>query len=448
VTAIKPLQNALVSLRELSLTAGPVLLLAAALLTAAYLVVQPQPPRHVVLATGVDHSAYAEFGARYAQMLRTHGIHVELKPTQGAADNLALLRRADSGVDLAFVQGGADGAEAAGQAEHEDGLISLGNVFYEPIWLFYREDAARRRLKQGELKSLTQLPGWHVDIGEPGSGVPPLVERLLGANQVDLAALRFSRLPLTPAVMALLSGELDAIVLASAPESSMIQMLLQTPGIRLFSFSQAEAYARRFPFMSAVTLPRGVVNLARDEPSTDMRLLAPMATLVGRDSLHPALKQLFAQAAVQIHSAPGWFQRKGEFPNAAVAQGAVDSEALRVYRSGQPWLQRYLPFWLANLAERMWLVLLAIVAVVIPLSRVVPPLYAFRIRSRIFRWYGQLRDVEAAIGRRSSAQLSKELDTIEEHVGQIKVPLSYADELYALRQHIDWVRQRVEPAAA
>jgi TRAP-type uncharacterized transport system substrate-binding protein len=442
----RPLHNALVSLREIALTAGPFLLLAAVLLALAYAVLQPNPPRRVVFATGVAHGAYDEFGRRYAEILKRHGIVVELRATQGAAENLALLREPGSGVDVAFVQGGADRAYVDGETP-DAGLTSLGNVFYEPVWLFYREASARRLLKAPTLSALGQLAGWKLNVGAAGSGVPPLMTRLLEANHVDPATIVLSQQPVTPAVVDLLEGRLDALVLASAPEASMVQMLLQTPGVRLYDFVQAEAYARRFPFMSAVTLPRGVVDLARDQPSADVHLVAPTATMLARASLHPALVQLFVQAAQQVHGAPGWFQRKGEFPNAGDAERSVDPEAMRVYRSGTPWLQRYLPFWLANLADRMWVVLLAIAAVLLPLSRILPPLYEFRIRSRVFRWYGRLRAVEAAVGERPAPALLEELDEIDAQVGRVSVPLSHADELYALRSHIAMVRRRLAAAA-
>ncbi len=441
----KALQNTLLSLRELAFSAGPLVLLATVLLALAYWVLQPNPPRHVVLATGVAQGAYAEFGRRYAELLAPHGISVELRPTQGAAENLALLRDPRSGVDLGFVQGGADDARD-GDERPDDRLVSLGSVFYEPVWLFYREASAQRLLAGKPLDSLTRLAGWTVNIGAAGSGVPPLVQRLLDANRMAKGAITQTRQPTTPEVDELLEGRIDALVLASAPESLMVQMLLQTPGIRLFDFAQAEAYSRRFPFMSPVRLPRGVVDLARDLPPADVRLVAPTATLVARASLHPALVQLFVQAAQQVHGGPGWFQRKGDFPNAATVELPLAAEAQRVYRSGVPWLQRYLPFWLANLADRMWVVLLAIIAVLIPLARVVPPLYQFRIRSRVFRWYGQLRAVEDSQGRRPAAELLQELDAIEAHVSQVHVPLSYADELYALRSHIQLVRRRLQQA--
>lgn len=431
------------SLRLLATTAGPVVLLAAALLALAYWWLDPTPPKHVVLATGVDQGAYSEFGKRYAALLAKHGIRVELRATQGAAENLALLRDAQSGVDLAFVQGGADVERGAGD-NPDAGLRSLGSMFYEPVWLFYRSDSAQRLLKAPQLASLTQLAGWRVNIGPPGSGGPNLTRRLLDANRIDSASITLLQQPQTPAVADLLEGRLDAIVLVSAPESLMVQMLLQTPGVQLFDFAQADAYTRRFVFLAAVTLPRGVVDLARDLPATDVHMVAPTATLVVRESLHPALEQLFVQAAQQVHGEPGWFQRKGDFPNAHDGERELASEAQRYYRNGVPWLQRYLPFWLANLIDRMWLALLSIVAVLIPLARVVPPLIDLRIRSRVFRWYGRLRDIEQAAGVRPVAALLSELDHIESRIAQVQVPLSYTDELYALKSHIQFVRRRLQ----
>jgi hypothetical protein len=367
-------------------------------------------------------------------------------------------------VDIAFVQGGTwDGSwqRPAGSAGTDDdpGLRSLGRMFHEPVWLFYRQDTARARNSSGgggstgtgsgssEITRLAQLEGATVNVGAPGSGVTPLVQALLAANRIEPGSIKLQQQPTTAAVMDLLGGKIDALVLASAPESLMVQMLLQTPNIGLLDVAQAEAYSRRFPLLNPVLLPRGVVDLARDLPPADVRLLAPTASLVARKDLHPALVQLFVQAAQQVHGGAGWFQRKGEFPNAADSEWPLAPEAKRFYASGPPWLQRYLPFWLANLADRMWLALLAIVAVLIPLARVLPPLYEFRIRRRVFRWYARLRAVDEAVGQRPATELLAELADLETHVGRVTVPLSYADELYSLRSHIDMVRQRVQAAA-
>jgi TRAP-type uncharacterized transport system substrate-binding protein len=431
-----------VGVRTALSTSAPFLLLAAALIALAYWMLDPNPPRRVVLATGVAQGAYAGFGERYAERLKRHGITVDLRTTQGAAENLALLRDPASGVDVGFVQGGATHAPA----EDTPPLLSLGSMFYEPVWWFYRTDSARRLAKRNTLDNLAQLAGWRVNIGAPGSGVPHLARQLLDANRIDTSAITLSQQPVTPAVVDLLEGKLDALVLASAPEASMVQMLLQTPGIALFDFAQSDAYTRRFGFLSSVTLPRGVVDLARDLPPADVRMVAPTATLVAREGLHPALAQLFVQAARDVHGEPGWFQRKGDFPNARDGERALAPEAERFYRAGVPWLQRYLPFWLANLIDRMWLAMISIIAVLLPLSRIVPPLIELRIRSRVFRWYGQLREIEAAAGAKPAQELLKQLDDVEQRVNHVQLPLSYADELYALKSHIQFVRRRLQAA--
>ncbi len=441
------LRNTLLSVRDLAVTVGPFVLITLVLLGAAYWLLDPSPPRRVVLATGPEQGAYAEFGKRYAEFLRQHGITVELRSTQGAAENLGLLRDPNSTVDIAFVQGGA-GDQADGDVDPDAGLVSLGSLFFEPVWLFYREDSALRLLKHPDLGALSQLVGWKLNIGEPGSGVPNLVYRLLDANHIERKTLTLLQQPVTPAVVSFLGAQTDAIVFASAPESVMVQMLLQTPGVRLFDFAQAEAYSRRFPFMSPVTLPRGVVDLAGDLPPADVHLVAPTATLVAKGGTHPALIQLFVQAAHSIHGEAGWFQRKGEFPKAANSERPLAKEAERFFRTGPPFLQSYLPFWLANLFDRMWPVLVTIVAILLPLSRMLPPLYAFRIRSRIFRWYAQLRGVEDAMGSRPAAELVRELDAIELRVERVTVPLSYSDELYSLRSHINLVRRRLQTPTA
>jgi len=435
------------TLRSLLVAWTPLILLAVALLLLAYWVLDPSPPRRVVLATGVDQGAYNAFGKRYAELLKRHRIEVVLRQTEGAAQNLALLRDPHSGVDVAFVQGGVE-ADTPDIVPGQDGLMSLGSMFYEPLWLFYRADAAREQLGEQQPDRLGQLVGWRLNVGAAGSGGPPLMNQLLEANHVDPNEVRISHQELTPAVVALLGGDVDALAMVSAPESPMVQMLLQTPGIRLLDFPQAEAYARRFPYMSAVTLPRGVVNLAEDVPAVDMHLVAPTGALIARQHLHPALVQLLVQAAAEVHADAGWFQHRGEFPNADNTIWPLADEAQRYYDQGVPWLQRYLPFWLANLVDRMWVVVVSLVAVLIPLSRIVPPLYEMSIRSRVYRWYGRLRAVEEAQGRRPADELLRELDDIESRANSVRVPLSHTDELYALRSHIQLVRRQLRAAPA
>ncbi len=476
----RTLKLILLSIRDLIASAGPILFLVIGLLIAAYWWLQPQPPKQVTLATGPTGSAYAQFGKRYAESLKLSGIEVTLKPTSGSSENLELLREGEA--DVGFVRGGS----ADPVADEEAGLSSLGSLFFEPIWLFYRPDAITRapdsviaqqaaeaekakkaakaaakgrrsaeRKKTAApqpavppapipLTSLTQLRGLRVNVDMPGSGLPELMGRLLDANRLAPDALLLSNLEQSAAAEALQAGLLDAIVLSSAPQSPQVQRLLRANDIRLMDFVQADAYTRRFPFLSAVTLPRGVVDLSKDLPAGDVSLLAATTSLLSREDTHPALRQLFAQAAQHLHGGAGWFNRPRDFPNTRTSELPVSPEGDRAINGTPPFWQRYLPFWASNLIERMWLVLGGLLVLMLPLSRVVPPLYQFRVRRRVFRWYARLRDIEGKVdGQRGDpAELTKELDELDRVVNRVAVPLSYADELYALRNNIYAVRKR------
>lgn len=441
------LRVTLLSARDLAYTAGPFAFITLVLLAGAYFLLQPQPPRRVVLATGPTHSDYAEFGTRYRDELKRHGIEVVLKATEGSSGNRRLLSDEKEQVDLGFVRGGS--GEALRKDEEKGGvpLVALGSLFLEPVWVFYREDAVQK-LPGRKLTRITQLQQLRVNTGARGSGATIILFKLMSANGIERESLKLDRRDQGEAVAALFDGSLDAMVLVSAPEAPPVQALLFEPGIALFEFEQAEAYSRRFPYLDPVVLPRGVADLPRDIPPRDVRMIAPTTMLVARESTHPALMQLFIQAAYKIHGEPGWIARARQFPSAQNIELPLAREAERYFRSGPPLLQRYLPFWLANLIDRMWVALISIIAILIPLSRIVPPLYEFRVRSRIFRWYRHLREIENEIakGEAGAEDLLAELNKVDAKAARITVPLSYTDELYALRSHIDLVRARLRQA--
>jgi TRAP transporter TAXI family solute receptor len=436
----RTLKLILLSIRDLIASAGPIIFLVIGLLIAAYWWLQPQPPKHVTLATGPTGSAYAQFGKHYAETLKASGIEVQLKATSGSSENLQLLR--SGGADVGFVRGGS----ADPVADEEAGIKSLGSLFFEPLWLFYRADTAQKiDRKTGTLTSVTQLRGLRVNVDMPGSGLPEIMERLLKANRLGPDDVLLSNLEQAAAAEALQAGLLDAIVLSSAPQSPQVQRLLRAPDIKLMDFGQADAYSRRFPFLSAVTLPRGVVDLSKDLPPADVSLLAATTSLLSREETHPALRQLFAQAAQTMHSGAGWFNRARDFPNTRTSELPVSPEGDRAINGTPPIWQRYLPFWASNLVERMWLVLGGLLVLMLPLSRVIPPLYQFRVRRRVFRWYARLRDIEAKVDAKQGERnaLLEDLDHLDRVVNKVAVPLSYAEELYALRNNIYAVRKRV-----
>ncbi|MDO5691723.1 MAG: TAXI family TRAP transporter solute-binding subunit [Pseudomonadota bacterium] len=441
------------SIRDMLVSAGPVALIAAGVLVAAYWWLDPQPPKTVTLATGPAGSAYAEFGQRYAEALARNGISVQLQATEGSLANLQALRAGTAGA--AFVRGGS----ADPQADGEAGITSLGALFYEPIWVFHRTDARLARTDAGPkarkprgaapppepLTTLPQLKGLRVNIDQPGSGVPDMLQRLLQANGLNNDTLVLSQLAPEAAAEALQGGLIDAMVLVTAPESPVVLQLLHAPGIALMDVAQADAYTRRFPFLQSITLPRGVVDLSADVPPRDIGLLATTTSLLTREDTHPALRQLFAQAAQGFHGDAGWFNRARDFPNTRTSELPVSPEGDRAINGTPPIWQRYLPFWASNLLERMWLVIGGLIVLLLPLSRVVPPLYTFRVRRRVFRWYARLRQIEARLdeGLGERTELLNELDELDRLANQTTVPLAHAEELYALRNNIDAVRRRL-----
>jgi len=317
----------LISLRDLLVASGPTIVLVAVACFIAYLVVDPAPPRQVRLATGQENSAYETFGQQYAKELKRDDIVVGVQRSLGSKENLERLQRGEA--DIAFVQSGSTSEEQVAQGE----LVSLGSLFTEPVWLFLRENV--------KAKSLTGLRGLRINLGPEGTGVPNLFRQVLAVNGIEPAELTLGALENTPATVELLAGRIDGLVFSSAPEAPLIQMLLQTPGIRLFNFDQAEAYTRRLPFLTHVVLPRGIVDLGRDIPAQDYHLIAPTATLVAREDLHPALIDLFVKAAGKIHGGAGWFQQQGQFPSPKYTEIPVAPEAAKYYRDGPPLLQRY-----------------------------------------------------------------------------------------------------------
>ncbi len=432
----------LFSLKDLLIAFGPMTLMILIVCGIGYKLVDPAPPRSIDFSTGQDNTAYQGLAQRYVDELAKSQITVRLQASQGSQDNLQKISDPNSEIEIGFVQSGStDEAEAKSK-----GLVSLGSLFYEPIWIFYRASNNNK-----DISSITQLTGKTINVGTEGMGVARLFGQILTVNHMEESDVKLERMASTPATVALLEGKIDALVMSSASDSLLLQMLLQTPGIKLFDFVQAEAYSRRFPFLSHVVLPRGIVDFGKDIPSHDIHLISPTATLVAHESLHPALIGQLLQAAQKIHGGAGWFHKQGEFPSDRYTEIPVAAQAEKFYQNGPPFFQRYLSFWLANFVERMWVVLLALGALLLPLSKIIPPLYVWRIRSRIYRWYGQLRSVEQAIEdvtteqrKQVGEQQLKRLDEIEDKVNRISIPLSYAEELYGLRSHIQFVRKRVQ----
>jgi TRAP-type uncharacterized transport system substrate-binding protein len=425
----------LLSWRDIVFVALPSLLLIVGAFWLAAQFIKPAPPDQLIVSTGGESGAYQRFAARYKDVLARYGIALVAKPSAGSPENLERLRNAEFEVDAAFIQGG------TARLGEEDELVSLGDMYYEPLWIFYREAALRGGNRVLDLK------GKRVAIGGAGSGTHHLAMELLAANGLDAKNTKLIELGGLSLVESMQKSEVDAVFVVGPTQSSLVWALLYTPGVGLMSLAHAEAYTRRFPHLARLVLPRGAIDLTLDIPPHDTQLVSPMATLLVREDTHPALIDLLMQAASEVHGAPGVFQKPGEFPRAGHSEFPMSKEAERYYKSGKPFLQRYLPFWAATLIDRMVVMLVPLLAVLVPLFKFAPQLYGWRVRSRIYRRYGELKFLENELnedpGQRSRAEWMEKLDAIEKDASGIRTPLTFSDMLYTLRGHIDLVRDMI-----
>jgi TRAP transporter TAXI family solute receptor len=422
------------SWRDWLITVLPIVLLLALVGWFAQRFVRPAPPSIVVMTTGSPGGAYDEFARRYRSILARSGIALELHNSSGAVENYDRLRAPPdpdgTSYDVGFIQSG------IGSVEDAPHLETLAGVYYEPVWLFSAHF--------DNLAKLSDLHGKRIGVGIPGSGLRRLSLQMLAAAGVSEGNATFVDATGAEAAKKLQDGTLDIAFIIGAPESPFIQELFRGP-LHIVSLAQSEAITRYFPTLTPQVLPQGAVDLAKGRPEHDVKLLAATTLMVARDDLHPALVYLLMEAIAEVHGGPGLFQKRGEFPSSKVQDFPVSEQASRWFQSGRPFLQRYLPFWLANLIERLLVVAVPIIALMIPLMRIAPAFYSWRVRSKIFRWYGELQQIEQQ--PRDGAALQR-LGEIEASVNALKIPLAFYHEVHLLRAHIEMLRQRFAATGA
>ncbi|PUA18757.1 TAXI family TRAP transporter solute-binding subunit [Glaciimonas sp. PCH181] len=423
-----------ISWRDLAISFGPIVLLAIVAIWLAIWLIDPAPPKTITITTGPEHSNFWNDAQKYRKILARNGVTLKIVMSEGSLDNLKKLNDPTTGVDIGFVQGGL----AADMST--DSLMSLGSIAYVPVSVFYRGKETIDRL--------SELSGKRVAIGLQGSGSRVLALTLLKANGIvpggKTALLDMGG---DEAAKALTDGKIDAAFLmgdSAAPPT--MGKLLRAPGVRLLDFAQASGYARRFSYLNELKIPKGVFDFGRNIPDHDIRLIAPTAELVARENLHPALSDLLIDAAKEVHSGANVLQRANEFPAPLAHEFRISDDATRYYKSGKGFFYRTLPYWLASLVDRTVVVLLPLILLLIPAFKLVPLLYGWRIKSRIYRWYGSLIALErgpVAHTPEEHAEMLQRLDQIEEAVNRMKMPLAFADQFYVLREHIGFVRTRL-----
>jgi len=411
------------------------LILLAIVATVAWL--GPLPPKVVLMSTGTPDSDYDLYAQQYQAILKRSGVQLRLLPSSGPIDNLKRLNDARSGVMVAFVDGG-----LTSPAQSPD-LESLGTVFYEPFWFFLHHRI--------ELQRPDDIRGKKVAIGPEGSGTRHIAELFLALNGISENQLQLLTLTGEEAADALLKGEIDAAAMAATWDTEAVRRLVTSSEVNLFGSPRADAYVALYPYLTKLVVPQGVGNLATNRPPTDVNLVATKASLIVRKDLHPAIKCLLLEAATAIHSRAGLFHKAGEFPAPEPVDLPISKEARQFYKSGPPFLQRYLPYGWAVLVSRLLVLLIPIVGVAYPLLRTAPALYGWNMRRRIFRLYGELKLIEIELEARSGQandELRARLRRLEDRADHLYIPFAFAPFLYQLRNHIGLVRERFQQSAS
>ena len=423
-----------ISFRDLAISAGPLVLITAIVIVAAFWYVRPAPPGTITIISGPPGSVFQRTAEKYRKILARNRVKLNILPSEGSLENLKKLNDPAVRVDVGFVQGGV----SAGVPVEK--LVSLGSVFLEPLVIFYRSGVSMDRISGFDGKRLA--------IGREGSGTHVLALILLKANGIEPGgATKLMDLSGEGAAQALIEGKVDAaFLMGDSAAPPIMRKLMRTAGIRLLDISQADAYARRFPYLNKLEFPMGVFDFDRNLPSKDIHLIGPVVELVARDTLHPALSDLLIETAREVHGGASLLQRAGEFPALIEHEFRISDDARRFYTSGKGFFYRILPFWMATLADRTLVFLVPILVLLIPGMKMVPKLYNWRVRSRIYRVYGKLIALERRMLSGSSPGeregMLKQLDDIENEVNNMKMPLAFADQFYVLRDHIGFVRGR------
>lgn len=422
--------------KKLAWVAAPALALVVIVLLVLNHLVEPLPPRKITLMTGREGGAYYTFGKEYARLAAKDGFTVEVLTGAGSVETL---KRLTAGQAMAgFVQGG------TAEAVPTEGLLSLGSLYYEPVWLFHK--------KSKLLRGVNDLRGLRIQVGEEGSGIRPLAVRLLRDSGVTPQNSTLLALTSEAAAAALEAGRIDAAFFIMAPSVPLVRRLLLSPGVSLWSFRRTLAYTTRYRFLSTVTLGEGAVDLVTDVPDHDILLLAATATLVVREDVHPVIVRLLLKTAETVHSRPGLFEAPNAFPSDALVELPLHEVAGRYLRKGPPFLERYLPFWIAVTGERWALLLLPAVGILLPLFRILPPLYNSRMRKRVTRWYREVNEIDHALNAGTPEQASaaaERLRDLQLRLARIPPPPpGLMGELYDLKQHVEWLLNQAATQAA
>lgn len=409
-----------------------VAVIALAAVVGLILAVNPVPPTELTISTSGDTTPDYEFALQYQALLEEEGFTLNILPGSGTA--MTAERLVSGEADIGIISSGVVTEEQAVE------LSSLGSLYFEPIWVFYRADQ--------EVRFLSDLRGKRIAIGSVGSGTRLLALRLLEANDVtgdnsDLVEGVFADL-----ADQLSAGEVDAMFFVVSPRAPAVNRLLRDDSIALLNIERADAYRSQYPYLTSVTIGQGSVDLAENIPAESATILAGAANMVVRSEVHPNLIRLLSQVLEEVHGSAGIFEEAGEFPSTSYVELDLHPEAQRYFREGQTFFESSFPFVLASILDRFIIVLIPLVPLLYPLIRGLPPVYNIALRRRIIRWYATLHEINAKIHTLTVEGVDVELARLEDLMGTLlsepPPPLGFMGDFYNLQLHVELVTYRLE----
>lgn len=395
--------------------------------------IQPSPKKEITIAAGSKTGNYYKTALEYKKLLEKDKVKVNILTSAGSIENIEILKQ--NKADIAFLQNGTISNETA------KGITSLASIYYEPLWVFYKNDGY-------SIEYIIQFITKKISIGKEGSGTKNLATNILKDNGISNENSTILNYEPNKAKEELLKGNIDAMFVVTSHNSNVVKELLADPKINVLSFKRAKAYSRKYTFLEALTLYEGTLDLYRNLPNENINVLSTTANLVINKDFPPELTRLFLKKVKEVHSKKDLFASAGQFPNKTNMVLELNEEAERYFKNGDTWLEKIFPFWIASNIDRLKILIIPLLTLLFPLFKGFFPLYNWSMRSKIYRWYDEIRKIDNEIESLENHRLKEELEKIEklrmEISKETKVPLSFMGEYYNLQLHIDHVKYRLE----
>jgi TRAP transporter TAXI family solute receptor len=395
--------------------------------------IQPSPKKEITIATGGKTGNYYKTALEYKKLLEKDDVTVNIINSAGSIENIQLLK--EKKADIAFIQNGTISNETS------EGIKSLASIYYEPLWVFYKNEGFI-------VDYLIQFYSKKISIGKEGSGTRDLASNILTDNGIDNTNSKILDLSNEEAKNELLKGNIDVMFIVSSHKSELIKELLASPSVNVFSFKRARAYSQKYTFLEDLTLYEGTLDLYKNLPDQNINLLSTTANLVVNENFSEELKRLFLKRIVDVHNKKDLFSKARYFPNTINMKLDLDEEAQRYFENGDTFLEKIFPYWIASNIDRLKILLIPLITLLFPLFKGFFPLYNWSMRSKIYRWYDEVKAIDKELESIDKTKYQEELEKLEklriEISNETKVPLSFMGEYYNLQLHIDHVINKIE----